>query len=119
MQSYSTSLIRKTIWLIPALLIGLSSPLLAQERVVSVEPGIGTLNEAINSDTTDTGERIEPDNTVYELEAGEGTAKILFSDGSTVEVQDRRFDRDLSKELFSRSGRIQMIQVGIPRDSLQ
>jgi hypothetical protein len=56
---------------------------------------------------------------VYELEAGEGTAKILFSDGSTVEVQDRRFDRDLSKELFSRSGRIQMIQVGIPRDSLQ
>jgi hypothetical protein len=42
----------------------------AQERVVPVTPGVGTLNEAIDSDTTDTGERVDPENTVYELEAG-------------------------------------------------
>ncbi|MEX0719573.1 MAG: T9SS type A sorting domain-containing protein [Balneolaceae bacterium] len=37
------------------------------QRTVEVEPGLGTLNEAIDSDTTETGERVDP-NTVYVLE---------------------------------------------------
>jgi hypothetical protein len=39
----------------------------AQTRFVDVNPGIGTLNNAINGDTTATGERIDPLNTVYRL----------------------------------------------------
>lgn len=39
----------------------------AQIRYVDVNPGIGTLNTAINGDTTATGERIDPLNTVYRL----------------------------------------------------
>ncbi len=40
----------------------------AQTRYVDVAPGIGTLNTAINGDTTATGERIDPLNTVYRLQ---------------------------------------------------
>ncbi|HKK61771.1 MAG TPA: T9SS type A sorting domain-containing protein [Bacteroidales bacterium] len=36
-------------------------------RYIDVEPGIGTLNEAINGDTTDTGARVDTFNTVYRL----------------------------------------------------
>lgn len=43
----------------------------AQIRYVDVEPGIGTLNDAINEDTTDLGERVDPENTVYRLQRGE------------------------------------------------
>lgn len=52
------------------LILGITANLNAQSRVISVEQGIGSLNDAINSDTTETGERIEPENTVYELERG-------------------------------------------------
>ncbi len=40
------------------------------QRTVNVTPGIGTLNDAINGDTTETGDRIDM-NTVYLLERGE------------------------------------------------
>jgi hypothetical protein len=56
---------------------------------------------------------------IYELVAGEGSAQVHLSDDSTVAVQDRLLDRDLSNELFSRSGRIQWVQVAIPRESIQ
>jgi len=39
----------------------------AQTRYIDVNPGIGTLNTAINGDTTATGERIDPENTIYRL----------------------------------------------------
>lgn len=39
------------------------------QRTVMVEPGVGTLNEAIDSDTTETGARVDS-NTVYILESG-------------------------------------------------
>lgn len=42
----------------------------AQSRIVNVSPGIGTLNDAIDGDTTATGERIDPENTVYQLQGG-------------------------------------------------
>ncbi|MDX2429452.1 MAG: T9SS type A sorting domain-containing protein [Bacteroides sp.] len=41
----------------------------AQQRYVDVDPGIGTLNDAINSDTTDAGERVD-ENTIYRLQRG-------------------------------------------------
>ncbi|MGW8317496.1 MAG: T9SS type A sorting domain-containing protein, partial [Bacteroidales bacterium] len=44
---------------------------MAQPRYVDVLPGIGTLNDAINGDTTDTGDRIDPEITIYRLERGE------------------------------------------------
>jgi hypothetical protein len=51
------------------LFAGFSSETLALEiRYVDVNPGIGTLNDAINGDTTATGERVDPFNTVYRLE---------------------------------------------------
>ncbi len=40
----------------------------AQSRVVNVAQGVGTLNATIDGDTTATGERNEPENTVYVLE---------------------------------------------------
>ncbi len=49
----------------------------AQIRYVDVEPGLGTLNEAINSDTTDLGERIDPENTVYRLQRGNEAYYLL------------------------------------------
>jgi len=39
------------------------------QRTVNVEPGLGTLNVAIDSDTTETGARVDS-NTVYVLERG-------------------------------------------------
>ncbi len=39
------------------------------QRVVQVAPGVGTLNTAINGDTTATGERVD-ENTIYELQRG-------------------------------------------------
>lgn len=58
--------------LIPALAILLfvliTVNLNAQSRVINVVQGIGTLNEAVDSDTTSSGERIDPENTVYVLE---------------------------------------------------
>lgn len=42
-----------------------------QIRYVDVAPGIGTLTDTIAGDTTDLGERIDPENTVYRLQRGE------------------------------------------------
>ncbi len=39
------------------------------QRIVDVAPGLGTLNTAINSDTTGTGDRVD-ENTTYRLERG-------------------------------------------------
>ena len=47
------------------------------QRVCRVPQGVGTLNEAIESDTTDTGARVDT-NTVYVLESG-GTYILLGS----------------------------------------
>ncbi len=51
------------------LLIGLHATSSYAQRVVQVPQGVGTLNEAIDSDTTSTGERVDP-NTIYEVENG-------------------------------------------------
>lgn len=51
-----------------SMFISINSVLQAQSRVINVPQGIGTLNDAISGDTTSTGERIEPENTVYVLE---------------------------------------------------
>ncbi|HDS08334.1 MAG TPA: T9SS type A sorting domain-containing protein [Bacteroides sp.] len=48
----------------------MAAGLQAQIRYVDVAPGIGTLNEAIAGDTTATGERNDPLNTVYRLQRG-------------------------------------------------
>ena len=47
------------------------------QRVVHVNPGVGTLNEAIDGDTTDTGDRVD-ENTIYELDRGDGAVYILL-----------------------------------------
>ncbi|VAX25416.1 hypothetical protein MNBD_IGNAVI01-1826 [hydrothermal vent metagenome] len=47
------------------------------QRVVHVDPGVGTLNEAIDGDTTDTGDRVD-ENTIYELSRGDGAVYILL-----------------------------------------
>ncbi len=43
---------------------------ISQVRYVDVDPGIGTLNDAIAGDTTETGDRVDPENTVYRLQRG-------------------------------------------------
>ncbi len=58
-----------TICAVSSLLFALSMS--AQSRIISVEPLLGSLNTAIDGDTTATGERIEPENTVYELQGGQ------------------------------------------------
>ena len=42
----------------------------AQVRYVDVDPGIGTLNDAIAKDTLANGDRDDPENTVYRLQRG-------------------------------------------------
>jgi len=49
------------------LLIGLTNNVQSQVRYVDVTPGFGTLNTAIDGDTTATGERVD-DATIYRLE---------------------------------------------------
>jgi len=56
--------------LIGAVLAFLPLNTYAQVRYVDVSPGIGTLNDAINGDTTAAGERVDPENTVYRLQRG-------------------------------------------------
>ncbi len=53
--------------IIAFVLMGFTFTTNAQVRYVDINPGIGTLNNAINGDTTDTGDRIDPENTVYRL----------------------------------------------------
>ena len=55
---------------------------------------------------------------VYGLTDGDGSASLRLSDGSTVALPDTRLDPGLSAEIFKRSGRINLIQVEIPRTSL-
>ena len=42
-----------------------------QIRYVDVLPGLGTLTDTIAGDTTDLGERIDPENTIYRLQRGD------------------------------------------------
>lgn len=49
------------------LLIGLTNNVQSQVRIVDVPGGVGTLNDAIDGDTTATGERVDL-NTIYRLE---------------------------------------------------
>jgi len=55
---------------------------------------------------------------VYELVDGPGSATVRFRDGSTMVDADSRLDGELSGEIFCRSGRVSLIQVGIPRESI-
>ena len=50
-------------------LVVIAGPDATAQRTVNVEPGVGTLNLAIDSDTTETGARVDS-NTVYILESG-------------------------------------------------
>lgn len=52
-----------------SLLTGLNSEDAFAQRIVQVPQGFGTLNNAIDSDTTASGDRVDP-NTIYELERG-------------------------------------------------
>ena len=40
------------------------------QRIVEVDPGVGTLNAAVDNDTTEAGERVDSLNTVYVLQPG-------------------------------------------------
>ncbi len=67
------------------------------QRVVKVAPGLGTLNEAIDSDTTAGGERVDL-NTVYELTRGgyyalEGSIENRFP--LTIVAEDGDGDRPI------------------------
>jgi len=55
----------------------LSVSTLFAQRIVHVAPGVGTLNEAIDGDTTSTGDRVD-ENTIYELDRGENAYYILL-----------------------------------------
>ncbi|HKK62158.1 MAG TPA: T9SS type A sorting domain-containing protein [Bacteroidales bacterium] len=58
-----------TFALIFILMAGFTNRISAQDvRYIDVAPGIGTLNEAINGDTTETGARVDTFNTVYRLQ---------------------------------------------------
>ena len=56
---------------ISVLALGITHLTQGQSRIVSVSPGVATLNNAIDGDTTATGDRIDPENTVYQLEGGQ------------------------------------------------
>jgi hypothetical protein len=49
----------------------LSMEVIAQSRIIEIEPLLGSVNDIIDGDTTDTGERIDPEDTVYQLQGGQ------------------------------------------------
>ncbi len=55
---------------------------------------------------------------IYELVGGKEWIHVSFADGSTVERPGDMLDAQLGAELFSRSGRIDLIRVGIPKEGL-
>jgi len=55
---------------------------------------------------------------VYELVDGQGSVRAYFDDESVMSFPDRTIDVQSSAELFTRTGRISRIQVGIPRNSI-
>jgi hypothetical protein len=55
---------------------------------------------------------------VYRQVAGPGWVHVTFADGTSSEHPGNRLDRQLSADLFSRTGRIEKIQVGIQGHTL-
>jgi len=51
---------------------------------------------------------------VYERVDGEAGIRVVYADGSSTEQAGDRLDARTSRDLFSRSGRIVRIEVGIP-----
>jgi hypothetical protein len=56
---------------------------------------------------------------VYERAEGRGGIRVTLDDGSERVIEGDRLDRELSRELFGRSGRISRIHVGIPGECLR
>jgi hypothetical protein len=56
---------------------------------------------------------------IYEMVADHGWIKIVYTDGSSAEVAGNMLDARLSGDIFSRNGRIERIQVGIPAAGLR
>jgi hypothetical protein len=56
---------------------------------------------------------------VYELVAGKAWIKVGLADGSVSEQPGDRLDARLAREIFSRSGRITLVRVGVPRGVLR
>ena len=55
---------------------------------------------------------------IYERVAGKAWIRVAFTDGSSTDHPGGRLDARLGAELFSRSGRITSIQVGVPEHTL-
>lgn len=66
MQSYKFMLF---VFLTGVMLIFCGFNVVSAQRIVNVSPGLGTLNDTIDGDTTATGERVDL-NTIYVLERG-------------------------------------------------
>lgn len=85
-------------------LIGISGILAhGQTRIVNVPPDetgeIGSLNQAVKSDTTSSGERIDPNNTVYVLERG-ATYRLnlaLINTGFPLRIEAEAGQGDMPK----------------------
>lgn len=60
-------LVKKHFLLLSAVVMMFASVQLFAQRTVTIDPGFGTISTTIFSDTTDTGERVDP-NTVYLLQ---------------------------------------------------
>ena len=55
---------------------------------------------------------------VYRLSDTGGKATVTLEDGTAVHLTGARLDPVLSRDVLSRSGRVQLIQVDIPDDAL-
>ncbi|MBN2564615.1 MAG: hypothetical protein JXB46_02785, partial [Candidatus Eisenbacteria bacterium] len=51
---------------------------------------------------------------VYERTDGETRVRVMMSDGEVVEHQGNRLDEGTSREIFDRTGRVALVQVGVP-----
>jgi len=86
--------------------IGLATSVNAQ-RIVNVEQGVGTLNEAIDSDTTASGDRVD-ESTIYVLEKGGYylTTGSISNRGWTLRIQaaDGEGDRPIIQPALIEGG---------------
>jgi hypothetical protein len=55
---------------------------------------------------------------VYERTGREGWTRAVMSDGAVREREGSSLDRETSREVFGRTGRVVRLEVGIPKDVL-
>ena len=56
---------------------------------------------------------------VYELCGGETEVQVVLADGTIIDQSGDELDAELSAEIFSRTGRVRLVRVGVAADTIR